>query len=215
MPSGGREGRTHTQANHRVYQVCSIVVIDVAIARFSSALNTPRPHHRHMVGRARHDDQLGVLRHPHEEPLVDPQLIELAVDEPERHVDAVQRGEQVEHREAPQRDVLRVQRVAAGAEVRARLVGQDAIEHAVREPHAAVGQRIESAGEDAVGVEPETAGDRGAGRGDEPRDGRRVLRADVLDAQQPAHRMADEQHGTAGRGIPHRFVDGRERATRA
>ena len=158
-----------------------------------------------------HDDQLGVLRHPHEESLIDAQLIELPVDEPQRHVDAVQRGEQVEDREAPQRDVLRVQRIAAGAEVRAGLVGEDAIEHAVREPHPAIGQGVEPAGEDAVGVEAETAGDRRARRGDESRDRRRVLGADVLDAQQAAHRMADEQHRTPGRGIPNRFVDRRER----
>ena len=64
-----------------------------------------------------HDDELGVLRDLHEQPLVDAQLIELSVDEPQRHLDAMERREQVEHREAAQRDVLCVQRVAAGAEV--------------------------------------------------------------------------------------------------
>ena len=112
-----------------------------------------------MVGRAGHDDQLGVLRHPHEEPLVDAQLVVLPVDEPQRHLDAMQRREQVEDRQTPQRDVLRVQRIAAGAEVRAGLIGQDAIEHAVREPHPAVGQRVESAREHPVGVRVRVRGE--------------------------------------------------------
>ncbi len=68
----------------------------VVSARFSSGIEHARPHHRDMVRRAGHHDQLGVLRHLHEEPFIDAQLIELSVDEPQRHVDAVQRREQIE-----------------------------------------------------------------------------------------------------------------------
>lgn len=51
------------------------------------------------------------------------QLVVLAVDEPERQSDAGDRRGEVERREAAQGDVLRVERVAARAEVLAGLRG--------------------------------------------------------------------------------------------
>ena len=66
------------------------------------------------------DGMSGIVRTSYQRAeLGGPQLVVLAVDEPQRHPDAPERGQQIKHRQTAQRLGLGGERVAAGPDVRA------------------------------------------------------------------------------------------------
>ncbi|GIG39008.1 hypothetical protein Cph01nite_07700 [Cellulomonas phragmiteti] len=159
--------------------------------------------------RARDDDEVAVTAGREEPPLVPPEVVVAAVDEPDGHLDPCQVGDRVRGPHGAHRLPDHVVREPAGGDVEGALRGQHAVDQRLVDRRATVRQP----GEEAVGEGPPRAdhdrtGPRAAGRGDEPDHLLRVARGvrdrDVAPERQPDH------HGPSTQGVD-RVPDRRDR----